>query len=151
LLVGQGLAFIDYSQPAAENWSLHRTDAGRAAAVDMDVNPDDPSGYLRLLMADVAAIRTTAELTRRRPSTRTNARLYHASAIMLGVASEAAVLEVATALTTLMIEAERRKNVCSLCPEELLSQNDPGKESCLTTPSIGSACIHPQRPLTAAG
>ena len=152
LSVGQGLAFIDYSQPAAENWSLHRTDAGRAAAVDMDVNPDDPSGYLRRLMADVAAIRTTAELTRRRPSTGTHARLYRPSAVMLGVASEAAVLEVATtARTTLMIEAERRKNVCSLCPEALSSQNDPGKESCLTTPSIELACIHPQRPLTAAG
>ena len=115
------------------------------------LNPDDPSGYLRRLMADVAAIRTTAELTRRRPSTGTHARLYRPSAVMLGVASEAAVLEVATALTTLMIEAERRKNVCSLCPEALSSQNDPGKESCLTTPSIELACIHPQRPLTAAG
>ena len=46
-LIGQGLAYIDYSQPAVENWSLHLTDAGRAAADDEEVNPDNPENYLR--------------------------------------------------------------------------------------------------------
>ena len=41
-LVGQGLAYIDYSQSAVENWSLHLTDAGHAAADDEEVNPDNP-------------------------------------------------------------------------------------------------------------
>jgi len=106
-LVGQGLAFIDYSQPAAENWSLHLTIAGQAAAVDMDVNPDDPGGYLRLLMADVPAISSTVKAYAEEALHAYNSRLYRASAVMLGVASEAAVLEVATALTKLMTETER--------------------------------------------
>lgn len=38
-LIGQGLAYIDYSQPAAENWMLHLTEAGRAAASDEKVTP----------------------------------------------------------------------------------------------------------------
>jgi hypothetical protein len=31
-ILGQGLAYIDYSQQAAENWELHLTAAGLAAA-----------------------------------------------------------------------------------------------------------------------
>ena len=52
-LIGQGLAYIDYSQPAAENWNLYLTEAGRAAASDEEVTPDDPGGYLRRLMASL--------------------------------------------------------------------------------------------------
>ena len=59
-------------------------------------------------MADVPAISSTVKAYAEEALHAYNARLYRASAVMLGVASEAAVLEVATALTTLMTEAERR-------------------------------------------
>lgn len=39
-LVSQGLAYIDYSQSAAENWSLHLTQSGHAAARDEHVTPE---------------------------------------------------------------------------------------------------------------
>jgi DNA modification methylase len=52
-LIGQGLAYIDYSQPAAENWYLYLTDAGRAAASDEEITPDDPGGYLRRLIVEI--------------------------------------------------------------------------------------------------
>lgn len=52
-LIGQGLAYIDYSQSAAENWALHLTEAGLAAARDEEATPDDPAGYLRRLHTDV--------------------------------------------------------------------------------------------------
>ena|SRR5215475_1376295 len=38
-LIGQGLAYIDYSQPAAENSELHLTEVGLATARDEEVNP----------------------------------------------------------------------------------------------------------------
>jgi len=108
-LVGQGLAFIDYSQPAAENWSLHLTGAGRAAIVDIEVNPDDPAGYLRVLLAEVPTMSATVKAYAEEALLAYNARLYRASAVMLGVASEAAVLEVASALATVMTDAERQR------------------------------------------
>src|SRR5436190_10829707 len=48
-LLAQGLAYIDYSQPAPENWELRLTEAGAAAAADRHPNPDDPAGYLARL------------------------------------------------------------------------------------------------------
>jgi hypothetical protein len=64
-LIGQGLAYIDYSQPAAENWMLHLSEAGRAAASDEEVTPDDPGGYLRRLIVEIPELTAVVELRRR--------------------------------------------------------------------------------------
>ncbi len=105
-LVGQGLAYIDYSQPAAANWTLHLTAAGRAAAGDEEANPDDPAGYFRRLLQEVPSLSDVVKGYAYEALLAYNARLYRASTVMLGVASEAAVLEVATVLAETMKKSE---------------------------------------------
>jgi hypothetical protein len=105
-LIGQGLAYIDYSQPAAENWELHLTEAGLAAACDEEGNPNDPAGYIQRLLGEVPGISEVVNGYAQEALFAYNARLYRASAVMLGVASEAAVLEVAAALATIMKASE---------------------------------------------
>jgi hypothetical protein len=107
-LIGQGLAYIDYSQPAAENWNLYLTEAGRAAASDEEVTPDDPGGYLRRLIVEIPELTPLVKSYAEEALLAYNARLYRASAVMLGVASEAAVLEVALALAGAMTDTEAK-------------------------------------------
>lgn len=96
-LVSQGLAYIDFWQPAPENWVLCLTEAGKAAASDQPFNPDDPSGFLAALVSSVPGMSDTVQTYAREALHAFNARLYFASAVMLGVASEAAFLELAHA------------------------------------------------------
>jgi len=96
-LVGRGLVYIDFSQSAPENWEWGLTDEGVASAKDEQFNPDDPEMYLARLQSDVPGVsdlvlRYTSEAVR----SYTHA-CYLASAVMLGVASEAAFLEMAQA------------------------------------------------------
>ena len=97
-LVAQGLAYIDMSQPAAENWELKLAPAGVAAVRDEDYNPDDASGYLARLAKDVPNLSKVAMMYIREAVRSYTARSYLASTVMLGVASEAAILEMAERL-----------------------------------------------------
>lgn len=96
-LVAQGLAYIDFSQGAPENWQLLLTQSGLAAARDQHVTPDDPSGYvaglrqiegLSSMVFDYACEALAAY----------RAQIYRGSVILIGVASEALVLDTAEAL-----------------------------------------------------
>ena len=94
-LVAQGLAYIDFNQPAPENWEIRLTESGEAAAKDQEINPDDPSGYMQRLSDIVPDASEIVLRYARETLTSYNARCYLASAVMLGVASEAAFLETA--------------------------------------------------------
>lgn len=96
-LVSQGLAYIDMDQPVPENWQLALTPAGAAAVKDQEANPDDPAGYLRTLYANVPSIGDTVRLYIDEAVRTYYSQAYLACTIMLGVAAEAAFLEVATA------------------------------------------------------
>jgi hypothetical protein len=96
-LVAQGLAYIDFSQAAPENWVLELTPEGHAAATDSEANPDDPSGYLKKLVEDVPGLSTIVNKYAVEALHCYNSRLYLASSVMLGVASEAAFLELGRA------------------------------------------------------
>ena len=108
-LIGQGLAYIDYSQSAAENWELHLTEAGRAAAADEAVTPDSPDSYLQRLSRDVPDMSTIVKDYTEEALRAYNVGLYRASAVMLGVASEAAVLEAASSFAKRLPANESRK------------------------------------------
>jgi hypothetical protein len=97
-LVGQGLVYVDISQAAPENWAWVLTGAGRAAAADEDANPNDPAGFLQRLKDRVPDASPTVQQYAREAVASFGSRCYLASATMLGVASEAAFLEVAAAL-----------------------------------------------------
>ena len=96
-LIGQGLAYLDYSQHNVEYWNLLPTDRGQATVSDEDINPDDP-GYVESLCRKVPALSDTVKSYVREALSAYKAGLYRASAVMLGVASEAAILEVASVL-----------------------------------------------------
>ena len=97
-LVSQGLAYMDMSQSAAENWQLNLTSAGTAAVRDEDYNPDDASGYLARLTKDIPDLDQITLMYIREAVRCYAARNYLASTVMLGVSSEAAVLDMATCM-----------------------------------------------------
>ena len=108
-LIGQGLAYIDYSQPAPGNWELKITADGRAVVNDEGINPDDPAGYIQNLDHEVPDLSEVAKNYAHEALYAYNARLYRSSVVMLGVASEAAVLEVAAALAQTMREEKKQQ------------------------------------------
>ena len=108
-LIGQGLAYIDYSQSAVENWRLEITARGRAVVNDEGINPDDPAGYIQNLDREVPDLSEIVKNYAHEALYAYNARLYRSSAVMLGVASEAAVLEVAPALAQTMREGRKQE------------------------------------------
>lgn len=97
-LVAQGLAYIDMSQSAVENWTLQLTPAGLAAVRDEDYNPDDASGYLARLANEVPGLSATTSMYVREAVRSYAGGNYLATTVMLGVASEAAMLEMADRL-----------------------------------------------------
>ncbi len=108
-LVGQGLAYIDYSQPAPENWELLLTNAGRSAAHDEEMNPDNSGDYLERLGAKVPNLNPTVLQYARESVVAYNSRCYLASAVMLGVASEAAFLEMARSFGNWLPDGQKQK------------------------------------------
>ena len=108
-LIGQGLAYLDYSQPAPGNWDLWITANGRAVVNDEGINPDDPAGYIQNLDQEVPDLSEVAKNYAHEALYAYNARLYRSSVVMLGVASEAAVLEVAGALAQTMRAEKKRQ------------------------------------------
>lgn len=108
-LVGQGLAYIDFTQGAVENWKLRLTCGGSAAADDTDYNPNDPGGYLTQLDSSVPNMTPLAREYAEEALRAYNHRLYRSSAVMLGVASEASVLHVAQAFSCALPAKEAEK------------------------------------------
>ena len=94
-LISQGLAFIDYSQPAPENWRLVLTESGSAAVKDGAINPDNSGEYLNRLKIKVPSANNIVLQYASEAVITYNARCYLASAVMLGAASEAAFIEMA--------------------------------------------------------
>lgn len=94
-LIAQGLAYIDFSQSAPENWNLFLTESGWAAARDEEINPDNSGDYLKRLEEKAPKASQAIKQYAREAIMTYNARCYLASAVMLGVASEAAFIEMA--------------------------------------------------------
>ena len=100
LLLGRGFIYIDIWQPAPENWKWGLTDAGAASAKDEQFNPDDPELYMGRLRSNIPDL-SDLVLSYADEALRCYAHgCYLASAVMLGVASEAAFMEMARASVT---------------------------------------------------
>ena len=108
-LIGQGLAYINYLQPAPANWRLEITARGRAVVNDEGINPDDPAGYIQNLGREIPDLSEIVKNYVHEALYAYNDQLYRSSAVMLGVASEAAVLEVAPALAQTMREGKKQQ------------------------------------------
>lgn len=94
-IVVQELAVIDYSNRYSTNWTIFLTNSGLAAAQDQTINPDNSSEYLEILKnikpkPDAIVLQYVTEAV-----TCYKARCYLGCAVMLGVASESAFLNMA--------------------------------------------------------
>jgi hypothetical protein len=96
-LLARGLVYIDISQSAPENWEWRPTNAGTASAKDEQFNPDDPERYLARLRSNIPDVSDLVLLYASEAVNCYTHERYLASAVMLGVASEAAFLEMAQA------------------------------------------------------
>jgi len=96
-LVGRGLIYINIGQSAPENWEWRLTDAGTASAKDEQFNPDDPERYMARLRSNVAGMSDLVSAYADEAVRCYTNGCYLASAVMLGVASEAAFMEMAVA------------------------------------------------------
>lgn len=108
-LIGQGLAFIDISQPAPENWTLVLTAAGAEAVRDGEINPDNSGEYLARLTDMVPGVSQVVMRYAREALASYTGRCYLASAVMLGVASEAAFLEMSSSFAAWLPEKQGAK------------------------------------------
>lgn len=109
-LVSQRLAYIDYSDNNIESWTLYPTEAGSAAARDEMVNPDNSDKYLENLRTSVPQANEIILQYAREALTTYKAQCYLASSVMLGVASEAAFLDMARSFGNwLQSETEKQK------------------------------------------
>lgn len=99
-LIGRGLAYIDISQPAPENWSLRLTRAGRAAADDVELNPDDPEGYKERVRRLAPQLSPLVTLYLDEAINAYYHECYLSASVMLGVAAEALLIETGTAFAT---------------------------------------------------
>ena len=96
-LVARGLVYIDVSQSAPENWEWRLTTAGTASAKDENFNPDDVEQFFQRLRASAPDLPHVVGLYMREALICYAHRTYLASAVMLGVASEAALLSLISA------------------------------------------------------
>jgi len=97
-LVAQGLSYIDMDQSASENWSLELSPSGRALLKDEEANPDDPAGFMKSISDGIPRLSPIAKRYIAESIDAYTNRLYMASAVMLGVASEVVVYETAQSL-----------------------------------------------------
>lgn len=105
-LIGQGLVYLNFYQPHPSNWNFQLTTTGRAAAEDQLINPDSPDEYLQRLSRNVPDASETVMQYATEALRSYLGRCYLASSVMLGVASEAAFLEMAASFGSWLPAAE---------------------------------------------
>jgi hypothetical protein len=94
-LVARRLIYIDYSQPASSNWSIHATARGRAAAADSSLSPDNAPAYLKRVIQDVPELSDVPRFYLEEALEAYAGECFTASTMMLGVAAEAVFYDVA--------------------------------------------------------
>lgn len=97
-LLGQGLVYIDFSEPSTENWSLNLTEEGWATAKDNEVNPNSPDNYFKRFNEMVPNVSDIIFQYTRESVFSYNTRCYLACLVMIGVASEAAIIELSNSI-----------------------------------------------------
>jgi hypothetical protein len=96
-LIARELAYVALSAGSPGDWRLHLTERGYAIVRDQQINPDDPAGYIERIVKQAPSTTDTVKLYLREALKTYVDRSYLASAVMLGVAAEATMLETATA------------------------------------------------------
>jgi len=96
-LIAQGLAYLDVTQDAPTNWAVRLTAAGANLIEDREADPDLAEGFLHRIAEACPNLTDLVVHYLREAVLAYTKQLYTASAVMLGVAAEAEVLDVANA------------------------------------------------------
>ena len=112
-LVSMGLVYLDFEQPATENWSARLTDRGRKAADGRAAEPSHPEGYLARFRRDVPTISDIAMLYVRESLASFGSGAAIAAVAMAGVASEAMFFEMADAFCA-WLQGQEQLNLCDI-------------------------------------
>ena len=94
-LVARRLIYIDYTQPASSNWSIHLTERGAEAASDSNLNPDNIPLYLKQVASGIPDLTEIPKFYLDEALRAYSSECYSASTMMLGVAAEAVFYDVA--------------------------------------------------------
>jgi hypothetical protein len=106
-LLSEGLIFIDYSQPAPDNWEWILSERGRRVALsDTDFDPGDPDGYLQALRANIPDLDDQIFVYVHEALRSYNSGAFLASSVMLGVASERAFQHLGESFATWLPQNE---------------------------------------------
>ncbi len=108
-LISRGLAYVDLSAGNWDNATFNLTTLGRAVAEDPDFNPESGITYMDQVLATVPNASPTVIQYVTEGHRAYEARCYFATAVMVGVASEAAFLEMAPSFGAWLQGAEQTK------------------------------------------
>lgn len=108
-MIAQGHLYVDAAQPDAGNWCVRLTSIGRAVAKNEHYDPRDPDAYLKRLDKEVPSMGPVVRIYIGEALHAYNAQLYLSSTMMLGVASEAAFLEMAQMFALTLSEKSHAK------------------------------------------
>lgn len=106
-----GLVYFDVCQGSGTNWDIVLTDLGKQVAEAGELNPYDTESYLKTLRARAPEISDTVLRYAHEALVTFRSECHLASAVMLGVASEAAFLEMAAAFAKWLPETQGKKLV----------------------------------------
>lgn len=130
-LVARRLAWIEIDQAHPMAWFVQLTERGKAAAESEAVNPDDPLGYMRRLLQAAPATSDVVQLYLRESLKSFEQECYLASAVMLGVAAEACMLETANAFVNWSGESARKLRQMLESPRTYYVAKLEGFQKCL--------------------
>ena len=115
-LVARGLAYFDFTSDSGSsypsspgNWWIRPTERGRAAASDQTINPDMPQGYLEQFVRDIPQAPDIVQKYVGEALETYTQRCHMACAVMLGVAAEAAFLDVTASFCKCLKPDEAKK------------------------------------------
>jgi hypothetical protein len=109
-MIGDGLLYIDFEQPAAENWKLELSEKGQHIVESGDdFSPYDPDGYLVRLRKRIPLLDETVVIYAAESLRSFNADCYLSTLVMLGVASEKAFLLLAEAFANWLPDRQSEK------------------------------------------
>jgi hypothetical protein len=130
-LVARRLAWIEIDQAHPMAWFVQLTERGKAAAGSEAVNPDDPLGYMRRLLQAAPATSDVVQLYLRESLKSFEQECYLASAVTLGVAAEACMLETANAFVNWSGESARKLRQMLESPRTFYVAKLEGFQKCL--------------------
>lgn len=110
-LVSRGLAYIDTSSQSTHHWELKLTSVGRESARNADFNPESPAAYVTDVRRELPETSDLVMLYLGESVHAYEQGCYMASAVMLGVAAEASMIELGTALASFLPSGREREQL----------------------------------------